>query len=202
MVRDPLTFESALAASIVQSVATEGLPQGALVLAVVSVPDDDACKAILSHTIVRADKTLACLCQAAADRIADVSFPPTPDLWQMVTRCVWEDFIKRLDFLSSVASVNSWLEFDQTCTELYTSETAHGNPIHPHCTPPPAPPQTHRRLLTVVAGAQTCSRHCVFVPPRLLHRTSIFVAQASAAAQFGHETNRRCCVTISRIRDC
>jgi len=69
MVRDPLTFESALAASIVQNVATEGLPPGALVLAVVSVPDDDACKAILVHTIVRTDKTLACLCQAASDRI-------------------------------------------------------------------------------------------------------------------------------------
>ena len=70
--RDPLTFESALAASIVQNVATEGLPQGALVLAVVSVPDDDACKAILSHTIFRTDKTLACLCQAAADRRENV----------------------------------------------------------------------------------------------------------------------------------
>jgi len=35
----------------------------------------------------------------------------------MVAQCVWEDFIKRLDFLSSVASVNSWLEFDQTYYE-------------------------------------------------------------------------------------
>ena len=62
MVRDPLTFESALTASIVQNVATEGLPPGALVLAVVSVPGDDACKAIIVHAIVRTEKALTCLC--------------------------------------------------------------------------------------------------------------------------------------------
>ena len=32
---------------------------------------------------------------------------------------------------------------------------------HPHCLPPPARPQTHRPLLSIVAGAQTSGRHCV-----------------------------------------
>ena len=43
----------------------------------------------------------------------------------------------------------------------YYTEARPRNPIHSHCTPPPARPQTHRQLLTVVAGAQTYGRHCV-----------------------------------------
>ena len=43
-----------------------------------------------------------------------------------------------------------------------TTHARHRNLMHPHCTPPPALPQTHRPLLAVVAGAQTYGRHCVF----------------------------------------
>ena len=112
LVRDPLTFESTLCASIVHEVDTDQYTSSALVLAVVAVPDDNAFKALLANPI-RIGKVLSCLCNAASSRHHEVSFPPEPRIWRVVAQCVWEDFVKQLDLLSTTAQVNAWLEFGQ-----------------------------------------------------------------------------------------
>ena len=65
-----------------------------------------------------------------------------------------------------------------------TTQARQRNPIHPHCTPPPARPQTHRSLLTVVAGAQTYGRHCVH---ELLcpHELAVGASPMAVGAQLG-----------------
>ena len=112
-IREPLTFESTLCASIVQGVDIDQYSPGVLALAVVAVPDDESFKGLLTSRIPL-NKVLSYLCDAAAHRRHEVSYlQMEPQRWLVVAQCVWEDLVKKLDLRAAVAQVNAWLEFGQ-----------------------------------------------------------------------------------------